>query len=136
MNIKEYIQQGFTAITATISSLACFAAIMDLQPVPVVISAAFAGISGYGFKYYREKYLKKETHLKERKLLELFSYQRNALSVGQVALITAMPIDEIQDTMDGLQRKGVIEIVLTETGAILYQLPEYQHSNASYLGGF
>ncbi len=136
MSIKEYIQQGSTAITAVLLSLACFASVVDLQPVPFVISAVFAGLSGYGFKYYREKYLKKEKHLKERKLLELFSYQRNALSVGQVALITAMPIDEIQDTMDGLQRKGVMEIVVTETGAILYQLPDYQYANTSYLGSF
>ncbi len=136
MSIKEYIQQGVTGITAVISSVACLTAFSDFELVAAVISGAFAGISGYGFKYYREKYLKKEIHLKERKLLELFSYQRNALSVAQVALITAIPIDDIQNTMDGLQRKGVMEIIVTETGAILYQIPDYQYSNAPYLGGF
>lgn len=134
MTIKEYIQQGFTGITAVISSFACFAAFTDFQPVPAVISAAFAGLSGYGFKYYREKYLKKEKHLKEHKLLELFAYHKSALSIAQVALITAMPIDEIQDRMEELQRKGVMEIVVTETGAVLYQLPDY--SSVPYLGTF
>jgi len=126
MKFTDYLKQGITGISAATSSFLCFVAMVDSEPELAVLSGMWSVASVYGLRYFRTQYTKQQNILTERKLLELFAYKYKAVSVAQIVLTTSMSVDEIQEHMDSLQRKGIVETVVTDAGAILYQLPENQ----------
>lgn len=134
MNNKEYWQQTIAGVIAAISTLGTLMAIYDSEFELAGLNLLLAGAGYYAYKYFRKKYLHRVKYFEEQKILELLSFQKEALNVEQMASMSSLPLGETQTLLDALQKKGVIEIVVTEAGALVYQLPKT--SSISNLGAF
>ncbi|TAD96634.1 MAG: hypothetical protein EAZ97_13695 [Bacteroidetes bacterium] len=111
---------GFITVTVMLTNPS-----LEFVLTPFVLAGLAPLTAGvFGFKHYHEKYLKRIDNELESKLLELLMVHKNNLTIAQIALTTKLPVEDIEKAMDKLHKKGVLEINVSEGGAILYRLPE------------
>lgn len=125
MKVTEWLGHAVTGLFTFTGFATAMVGIIELEPI-VLMAAGLPQLAGgvFGFRYFRQQYKERVEYDAETKLLELFALYKQNLSIAQVALLTKMPTDQIQAQMDKLQKKGVVEINTTETGAVVYQIPQ------------
>ncbi len=125
MKVTEWLGHALTGLFTFTGFATAMVGIIELEPI-VLMAAGLPQLAGgiFGFRHFRKQYHERVEHETESKLLELFALYKQNLSIAQVALLTKMPTDQIQDQMEKLQKKGVVEINTTETGAVVYQIPQ------------
>ncbi len=125
MKATEWLGHAVTGLFTFTGFATAMVGIFELEPI-VLMAAGLPQLAGgiFGFQHFRKQYHERVEHETESKLLELFALYKQNLSIAQVALLTKIPTDQIQEQMEKLQKKGVVEINTTETGAVVYQIPQ------------
>lgn len=129
MSIREKIKTLLSGSVMLGGVAVTVAAGAELEFVPVIIAGMpmlFGGL--FGMVHTHKRYKARILHQSEQQLLEVMSVHGHHVTIAQVARMTGMPIEHIEETMNHLQSKGVVEIGTTNNGAVVYQLPQGMHN--------
>ncbi len=124
MTLREKVKTAFFGALTFGGIAATVAGIADFEFVPVFIAGIpFMTGGSFGVWHTRKRYKERIKHSVEQQLLEVMSVHGEYVTIAQVARMTGMPVDLIEEHMNNLQAKGVVEIGTTNNGAVVYQLP-------------
>lgn len=93
-----------------------------------LMSGLFAAAGGFGYYRVRQKAMRRLMHKRETKVLRFLDDSEGRFSIGKLALKLNYSVDEVEDIVEKLVSKGVLEVETTTNGAVVYYLPQTHSS--------
>jgi predicted transcriptional regulator len=91
-----------------------------------IYHSAAHGNRGPGWRYVNdgEVHTVREKESVERSILRLAKENKGIISVSEVALSAGISLDQAKKNLDALVSKGIAELRVRKSGALVYTLPE------------
>ncbi|GEM_PF-6649916 len=128
MKFKDIIKQGTSAFLTFGGFVATTSILFEggnLEPVALILGGLTPMIGGgIALHHFRKQHQLEQSQELEQHVLELFTVYQGQMSLAQMAMALKLPIETIEEEMNRLQSKGVLEINLTENGAVVYKIPQ------------
>lgn len=124
MNFKERFLQFILLMITLGNGFATIDLIGDFKVGEALVSGLLAGLGGYGYYYFRQKAMRRLMQKRERHVLKFLDDSEGRFSIGKLALKLNYSVDEVEQIVDRLVGKGVLEVDTNQGGSVVYYLPQ------------